>query len=73
MNAPRIEMDGSARVQELIQALLPAKDVGSLAGGRILPGSGETVELTDPATGQVFLTYADAGPAVIEYSPNPAG
>ena len=62
MNASRIDVDGRAPVQELLHALLPSKDVGSLVGGRILPGSGETVELVDPATGQVFLTYADAGP-----------
>jgi acyl-CoA reductase-like NAD-dependent aldehyde dehydrogenase len=66
MNAPRIDIDGSARVQELLQALLPSKDIGSLVGGRVLPGTGETVELVDPATGKVFLSYADAGPAVID-------
>ncbi|WP_046864351.1 aldehyde dehydrogenase family protein [Microvirga massiliensis] len=66
MNAPRIDIDGSARVQELLQSLLPSKDIGSFVGGRVLPGTGETVELVDPATGQVFLTYADAGPAVID-------
>ena len=45
MNAPRIDIDGSARVQELLQSLLPSKDIGSFVGGRVLPGTGETVEL----------------------------
>jgi acyl-CoA reductase-like NAD-dependent aldehyde dehydrogenase len=35
-------------------------------------GSGESVELVDPATGKVFLTYADAGPAVIDAAMNAA-
>jgi acyl-CoA reductase-like NAD-dependent aldehyde dehydrogenase len=66
MNVPRIDVDGSARVLELLQDLLPSKDIGSLVAGQILPGSGESVELVDPANGKVFLTYADAGPAVID-------
>ena len=33
---------------------------------RSFPGVERSVELVDPATGKVFLTYADAGPAVID-------
>ena len=66
MNIPRINVDDSARVLELLRDILPSKDIGSLVAGEILPGSGESVELVDPATGKVFLTYADAGPAVID-------
>lgn len=66
MNIPRINVDGSARVLELLRDILPSKDIGSLVAGEILPGSGESVELVDPATGKVSLTYADAGPAVID-------
>lgn len=66
MNIPRINVDGSARVLELLRDILPSKDIGSLVAGEVLPGSGESVELVDPATGKVSLTYADAGPAVID-------
>src|SRR3712207_2213674 len=66
MNMPLSNVDGSARVLELLQALLPSKEFGSLVAGQILPGNGEIVDLIDPATGKVFLTYADAGPAVID-------
>nr|WP_244610321.1 aldehyde dehydrogenase family protein [Microvirga pakistanensis] len=66
MNMPLVSVDSSARVLELLQDLLPSKEIGSLVAGQILPGNGEAVELVDPATGKVFLTYADAGSAVVD-------
>lgn len=37
---------------------------GAWIGGRLVPGGGEPVTLTDPATGAPILSYADAGAAV---------
>ena len=38
MNIPRINVDGSARVLELLRDILPSKDIGSLVAGRSFPG-----------------------------------
>ena len=43
MNMPVVNIDNSARVLELLEDLLPSKEIGSLVAGQILPGSGETV------------------------------
>jgi acyl-CoA reductase-like NAD-dependent aldehyde dehydrogenase len=42
-----------------------ARTVGSYVGGELLPGEGAPVKLVDPATGSEFLSYADAGAAVV--------
>lgn len=51
--------------QHLLATLAPffpdAKTVGSWIGGDYVIGEGVAVTLVDPATGQEFLSYADAG------------
>lgn len=42
-----------------LEALLPDGRVGSYVGGEVVEGSGETVELTDPSTGEVVAAYRD--------------
>jgi acyl-CoA reductase-like NAD-dependent aldehyde dehydrogenase len=66
MNKPFANNDSNARVLELLDGLLPSKEIGSLVAGQILPGTGDTVNLVDPASGKAFLSFADAGPAVID-------
>jgi acyl-CoA reductase-like NAD-dependent aldehyde dehydrogenase len=56
----------TARIEALLAALLPGGKVGSFVAGAILPGTGAPLDLVDPADGQVFLTYADAGAAVVD-------
>lgn len=58
--------DSTTRIEELLAALLPGGRVGSLVAGEILPGTGAALELVNPADGRVFLTYADAGAAVVD-------
>lgn len=58
--------DVATRIGELLAALLPGGRVGSLVAGEILPGTGESLDLVNPADGRTFLTYADAGAAVVD-------
>jgi aldehyde dehydrogenase (NAD+) len=44
---------------EPLRAFLPA--IGSRIAGRIVPGEGETITITNPATGLPLFAYADAG------------
>ncbi|GJD60887.1 aldehyde dehydrogenase family protein [Methylobacterium frigidaeris] len=39
--------------------------IGSWVDGRIVPGTGESVRLVDPATGLTLAEYPDAGPGVV--------
>lgn len=57
--------DISSRVAELMQELLGTADVQSYGAGQFLPGTGEELCLTDPATGTVFARYRDAGADVV--------
>jgi len=57
--------DISNRVAELLQELLGASSVQSYVAGGFLPGTGDELSLTDPATGSVFATYRDAGADVV--------
>jgi acyl-CoA reductase-like NAD-dependent aldehyde dehydrogenase len=56
----------SARIAELLATLLPGGAIGSFAAGAVVEGTGERLDLTNPADGRVFLSYADAGPAVVD-------
>ena len=38
--------------------------IGSYVNGELLPGSGAEISLVNPATGDLFLTYPDAGPEI---------
>ncbi|MBT0781200.1 aldehyde dehydrogenase family protein [Paracoccus sp. pheM1] len=67
MNVTTIDAAEQAdRILALYREIFPGADIGSLVGGEILPGSGAQLELTDPASGQVFARYADAGAAEID-------
>lgn len=53
------------RIAQLLQELTGSPDVNSYVAGELAPGTGHTLELTDPATGDVFATYKDAGAEVV--------
>jgi acyl-CoA reductase-like NAD-dependent aldehyde dehydrogenase len=55
-----------SRIDELLSSLLPGGKIGSFVAGEILPGTGAALDLVNPANGQVFLTYADAGAPVVQ-------
>jgi acyl-CoA reductase-like NAD-dependent aldehyde dehydrogenase len=59
----------SNQAEQLLTAFAPffpsARTIGSYVGGELVPGDGEPIALVNPATGKVFLKYADAGPAVV--------
>ncbi|MDB6182608.1 aldehyde dehydrogenase family protein [Paracoccus fistulariae] len=57
--------DISGRVAELLTELTGSAEVQSWVGGELTAGTGSELELTDPATGQVFARYRDAGPDVV--------
>lgn len=48
---------------EMFGAFFPdAQEVGSYIGGELCPGNDSLITLIDPATGEEFLQYRDAGP-----------
>jgi acyl-CoA reductase-like NAD-dependent aldehyde dehydrogenase len=59
-------IDTGARVNGLLAGLLPGGRVGSFVAGEVLPSIGGALDLVNPADGQVFLTYADAGAPVVD-------
>jgi acyl-CoA reductase-like NAD-dependent aldehyde dehydrogenase len=61
-----ISSDARSRVAQLLASLLPGGTVGSLVAGQIVAGDGAPLDLVNPADGQIILTYADAGAAVVE-------
>jgi acyl-CoA reductase-like NAD-dependent aldehyde dehydrogenase len=54
------------RIGALLSTLLPGNLVGSFVAGQVLPGTGETLELVNPADGRVILTFQDAGAPVVD-------
>jgi acyl-CoA reductase-like NAD-dependent aldehyde dehydrogenase len=56
----------AARVAELLRQLLGSDRVGSLIAGELVAGTGDLLQLIDPATGRVLLDFADAGPEVVD-------
>jgi acyl-CoA reductase-like NAD-dependent aldehyde dehydrogenase len=54
------------RIRALLSRLLLGTPVGSFVAGQVLPGTGETLELVNPADGRVILTFEDAGAAVVD-------
>lgn len=66
-------MDRRSRRQELLAVFGLADGIGSRIGGELVAGSGETVELVDPATGESWISYADAGAEVVEQAMSAAG
>ncbi|MBO0662537.1 aldehyde dehydrogenase family protein [Jiella sp. MQZ9-1] len=55
-----------ARIADLLKSFLPQAIIGSFVDGRMIEGTGETLELTDPSSGQVFASYRDAGAPVVD-------
>jgi acyl-CoA reductase-like NAD-dependent aldehyde dehydrogenase len=61
-----IDVDQSARIAELLSGFLPSREIGSWVNGELLPGAGEMMDLTDPASGKVFARYNDADQPAID-------
>ncbi|WP_252192871.1 aldehyde dehydrogenase family protein [Rhizobium sp. CSW-27] len=59
-------MEPGARIRQLLKDILGTQTIGSLVGGELVAGSGESLSLTDPATGTVFATFADADQSVVD-------
>lgn len=58
--------DTAAEVARLLTELLGTAEVQSWVAGRLMPGDGAMLTLTDPATGKVFAEFRDAGQAVVD-------
>lgn len=56
---------GRALLDKLAPFIPDATTVGSYVGGEYAAGTGAPVHLVDPASGRPFLSYADAGDAVV--------
>lgn len=53
--------DRSTILKELMQSLDLGDAPASLIGGELVAGSGERIDLVDPYTGDVLISYADCG------------
>lgn len=60
-----VENNGEEQVEKLLIELLGSGEFGSWVGGEMVPGSGAEITLTNPATGESFMTYRDAGETVV--------
>lgn len=60
-----VENNGEEQIEKLLIELLGSAEFGSWVGGEMVPGSGAEITLTNPATGESFMTYRDAGEAVV--------
>ena len=60
-----VEGNGEQQVATLLQELLGTQIFGSWVNGELVEGRGDTIELINPATGQAFLEYRDAGEALV--------
>ena len=54
------------RIAALRAELLPGGVIGSVVAGDVLPGTGATLELVNPADGRMILEFQDAGAAVVD-------
>lgn len=64
--------NGEQQVEQLLIELLGSTDFGSWVRGELVLGGGDQIALTNPATGQVFMRYSDAGAAVVDAAANAA-
>lgn len=55
----------ASRVMALMAPFL-GQEVGSAVAGQILAGSGEEIQLVNPADGRILLCYRDAGATVVD-------
>ena len=60
-----VENNGEQQVEALLSGLLGSAEFGSWVGGELLLGNGEEIQLINPATGAMFITYRDAGESVV--------
>ncbi|MGP5515742.1 aldehyde dehydrogenase family protein [Psychrobacter alimentarius] len=60
-----VEKNGEQQVDILLNELLGTSEFGSWVDGELVTGNGDNIDLTNPATGQVFLTYRDAGKDIV--------
>lgn len=51
---------------ETLEQHFPDRRLGSHVGGELVHGTGDTVELVDPSTGQVVASYHDAGADIVD-------
>lgn len=58
--------DAAQRIRDLLSALSLGDRIGSLVSGEILMGTGETLDLVNPADGRVVASFADAGASVVD-------
>ncbi|MDO5622420.1 MAG: aldehyde dehydrogenase family protein [Paracoccus sp. (in: a-proteobacteria)] len=58
--------DTATEITALLTGLLGADQVQSHVAGGLMTGDGEKLILTDPATGQAFAHFPDAGQAVVD-------
>lgn len=56
----------TSRIATLLAQFWPGGAMGSYVAGEILPGTGAALDLVDPASGQVFASFADAGAPVVD-------
>jgi len=61
-----IQKNGEKEVEQLLITLLGDSRFGSWVAGEMALGKGETIHLTNPATGQHFMSYQDAGEAIVQ-------
>lgn len=64
--AEMIQTGTRAELARLMRDLLGREDVLNHVGGGQMAGDGAVLALTDPATGQVFAEFPDAGQAVVD-------
>jgi len=60
-----VEGNGELQVASLLRELLGSRTFGSWVNGELVEGRGETIQLINPATGQAFMEYRDAGEALV--------
>ncbi len=61
-----VENDGKQQVEALLAELLGGEvGFGSWVNGEMVAGTGEEIELVNPATGRTFMSYRDAGETVV--------
>lgn len=60
-----VKGSGEQQVKALLNELLGTSEFGSWIDGELVAGNGDDISLINPATGQVFLNYRDAGEELV--------
>lgn len=58
--------DPGPRIREILKGFTGTEEIGSFVAGEIVFGAGETLTLTDPASGKPFATFKDADGSVVD-------